>query len=228
MRPQSCRSPKLLQFRDSHLDVVPVERRIVYYKGEGGGFPQIWAVVNLVCPGCPWFILTPKVLQLCINHFVLVLCKSVWVSKACNFFLILSRSSSMPLYPCIVLWARVRALTPCSFVVFSLGLTFESLRSWECVKFSNKRIYYYKKISIQVFNTNNLEYNQIFNINSFSNSIILVRQAFWTQTIFQNKQCVCVCVWNWEWIYVKFIIMETFTSNLVHSSFEHLLHWYNI
>ncbi len=24
----------------SHLDVVPVERRRVYYKGEGGGFPK--------------------------------------------------------------------------------------------------------------------------------------------------------------------------------------------
>jgi hypothetical protein len=37
----------------SHLDVAPMERRIVYYKGEGGGFPQVWAVVNLVCPNCP-------------------------------------------------------------------------------------------------------------------------------------------------------------------------------
>jgi hypothetical protein len=36
----------------SHLDVVPVERRKVYCKGEGGGFPQVWAVVSLVCPGC--------------------------------------------------------------------------------------------------------------------------------------------------------------------------------
>jgi hypothetical protein len=25
----------------SHLDVAPVERRKVYYKGEGGGFPQV-------------------------------------------------------------------------------------------------------------------------------------------------------------------------------------------
>jgi hypothetical protein len=61
----------------SHLDVAPVERRKVYYKGEGGGFPQVQAVVNLVCPSCPWFVLAPKVLQLCTNHLVLVLCKSV-------------------------------------------------------------------------------------------------------------------------------------------------------
>ncbi len=56
----------------SHLDVAPVERRRVYYKGEGGGFPQVRAVVSLVCPGCPWLVLTPKVLQLCTNHLVLV------------------------------------------------------------------------------------------------------------------------------------------------------------
>ncbi len=60
-----------------HLDVVPVKRRRVYYKGEGGGFPQVLAVVSLVCPSCPWFVLAPKVLQLCTNHLVLVLCKSV-------------------------------------------------------------------------------------------------------------------------------------------------------
>ncbi len=61
----------------SHLDVAPMESYRVCYKGEGGGFSQVRAVVSLVCPSCPWFVLTPKVLQLCTNHFVLVLCKSV-------------------------------------------------------------------------------------------------------------------------------------------------------
>ncbi len=46
----------------SHLDVALVERCRVYYKGEGGKFPQVWVVVNLVCSNCPWFVLTPKVL----------------------------------------------------------------------------------------------------------------------------------------------------------------------
>jgi hypothetical protein len=32
----------------SHLDVELVERRRVYYKGEGGGFFQVRAVVSLV------------------------------------------------------------------------------------------------------------------------------------------------------------------------------------
>jgi hypothetical protein len=67
----------------NHLDVGPVERCRVYYKGEGGDFPQVRAVVSLVCSNCPWFVLTPKVLQLCTNHLVLVLCRLVWVSKAC-------------------------------------------------------------------------------------------------------------------------------------------------
>jgi len=31
-----------------HLDVGLTQRHIIYYKGEGGGFPQVWAVVNLM------------------------------------------------------------------------------------------------------------------------------------------------------------------------------------
>ncbi len=66
-----------------HLDVSLMERHKVYYKGEGGGFPQVQAVVSLVSPSCMWIILTPKVLQLCTDHFVLVLCGPMWVSEAC-------------------------------------------------------------------------------------------------------------------------------------------------
>jgi hypothetical protein len=49
-------SPK----KKCHLDVGFMERHIVYYKEEGGGFPQVQAVVSLVNPNCPWFILTSK------------------------------------------------------------------------------------------------------------------------------------------------------------------------
>jgi hypothetical protein len=66
------------------LDVGLMERHKVYYKGEGGGFPQVQAMVSLMNPNCPWLILAPKVLQLCINHLVLVLCRSVWVVDACH------------------------------------------------------------------------------------------------------------------------------------------------
>jgi hypothetical protein len=48
--------------KNNHLDVVSVESCRVYYKGEGGGFPQVRAVVSLVCPCCPWLVLAPSVL----------------------------------------------------------------------------------------------------------------------------------------------------------------------
>ncbi len=60
-----------------HLDVGFLERHKVYYKGEGGGFPQVRVVVSLMSPSCLWFVLAPKMLQLCTNHFVFVLCKSM-------------------------------------------------------------------------------------------------------------------------------------------------------
>ncbi len=73
MGPQNRRSPtvefplgSLRTKNDS--DVAPMDRCRVYYKGEGGGFPQVRAVVTLVSSRCLWLVLTPKVLQLCINH----------------------------------------------------------------------------------------------------------------------------------------------------------------
>jgi hypothetical protein len=81
MGPQSCRSPNFGNFgtpeTKCHLDVGLMERHKVYYKGEGGGFPQVWAMVSLMSLNCPWFVLAPKVLQLCINHLVFGLCKSM-------------------------------------------------------------------------------------------------------------------------------------------------------
>jgi hypothetical protein len=32
------------------LDMGLTERHKTYYKGEGGGFPQVWVVVSLVSP----------------------------------------------------------------------------------------------------------------------------------------------------------------------------------
>jgi len=64
------RESRLAWFRDSHLgvpgekshlDVGHVERCRLYYKGEGAGFPQVQAVVSLVCSCCSWLVLTPKV-----------------------------------------------------------------------------------------------------------------------------------------------------------------------
>jgi hypothetical protein len=42
----------------------------VYYKGEGGGFPQVQAVVSLVSPCLPVAHLCTKMLQLRTNQLV--------------------------------------------------------------------------------------------------------------------------------------------------------------
>jgi len=44
----------------SHLDVGVVERHKVYYMGEGGGFPRVRAMVNLVSPELPVTYLSTK------------------------------------------------------------------------------------------------------------------------------------------------------------------------
>jgi len=36
-----------------HLNVGLVDKHKVYYKGEGGGFPQVRAMVSLVSPSLP-------------------------------------------------------------------------------------------------------------------------------------------------------------------------------
>ncbi len=43
-----------------HLDACPVARHRVYYKGEGGGFRQIRAMVNFVSPSLPVVNLNTK------------------------------------------------------------------------------------------------------------------------------------------------------------------------
>ncbi len=35
------------------MDASHVAKHKVYYKGEGGGFPQVWAVVSLVSSSLP-------------------------------------------------------------------------------------------------------------------------------------------------------------------------------
>jgi len=52
------------------LGAGPVARHKVYYKGEGGGFPQVWAMVNLVSSCLPMVHPCTKVLQLHTNQLV--------------------------------------------------------------------------------------------------------------------------------------------------------------
>jgi len=120
MAPQSRGSPNLGDFGTPTWEYT--------IRGKVMAYPQVRVVVGLVCLCCPWLILAPKVLQLCTNHLVLVLCRSMWVSEACQLFLVPSRSSNTPFYPSKVLRTRERDPTPCFSVVFCLGLTFESLK----------------------------------------------------------------------------------------------------
>jgi len=48
--------------KKSHLDVSSVASHREYYKGESGGFPQVRAVMSLVCLCCPWLVPAPRVL----------------------------------------------------------------------------------------------------------------------------------------------------------------------
>jgi len=58
MGPQSRKSPSCET--KWYLGVGPMAKHIVYYKGEGGGFPQVRAVVNLMNPSLPMVRLNTK------------------------------------------------------------------------------------------------------------------------------------------------------------------------
>jgi len=110
-----------------HLDVGLMERNRVYYKGEGGGIPQVRVVMSLVSPNYPWLVLTPKMLQLCTNHLVFGFVH-VRVSSWClSLFLVPSWSSNMPLYPQSAT-SQGACLDSLLFHCFHFKLTFESIK----------------------------------------------------------------------------------------------------
>ncbi len=53
-----------------HSDVASAWSCREYYKGEGGGFPRIRAVVSQVSPSCPWLVPTPKGCKMSSNQLV--------------------------------------------------------------------------------------------------------------------------------------------------------------
>ncbi len=53
-----------------HLGVARMVNYRKYYEEEGGGFPQVQAMVSLVSPCISWFVHAPKVLQLCTTQLV--------------------------------------------------------------------------------------------------------------------------------------------------------------
>jgi hypothetical protein len=61
-----------------YLDVRLMDRHIVYYKGEGGGFPQVRVMVSLVSPSLLVAHLnTKKTLTMHYSTCCLVLCRSM-------------------------------------------------------------------------------------------------------------------------------------------------------
>jgi hypothetical protein len=113
-----------------HLDAGHLARHKTYYKGEVGGFPQVYVVVSFVNPSCPWFVLTPKVLQLCANQLVfgfVQVCVSSWCLL---FFLVSSRNSITPFYPQNVA-SQGMCLDSLLFQCFQFRLIFESIKNFE-------------------------------------------------------------------------------------------------
>jgi hypothetical protein len=54
-------------------------------RGKGVASPKFGPWWILWVRICPWLVLTPKVFQLCTNHLVLVLCRSMWIVDVCHF-----------------------------------------------------------------------------------------------------------------------------------------------
>jgi hypothetical protein len=55
---------------ESHSDVASMESCKKYYKGEGGGFPWVRAVVSQASPSCPWLVPTSKGCRMSSNQLV--------------------------------------------------------------------------------------------------------------------------------------------------------------
>jgi hypothetical protein len=62
-----------------HLGASSVARHIVYYKGEGGGFPQVQAMVSLWVCVCLCFVGAPKCSNYALTKLLFRLCRFVWV-----------------------------------------------------------------------------------------------------------------------------------------------------
>jgi len=114
-----------------NLNVGPMPRHKVYYKGEGVCFPQVRAMVSLVSPSLIMACFSTKnVRAMHLPTCCLVLCRSMWMNDCLLLFLVPSRSSSTPLYP-----QRVASQGACPnsllFHYFHFKFTFESIKELE-------------------------------------------------------------------------------------------------
>jgi hypothetical protein len=112
----------------SHLNVAPMERCIVYYKGEGGGFPQVQAVLSLMSPRLP--VVSPSTKNALTMHwppcvgFVQVRVNS-WSLSILPSPILEFQHAFLPLQS-----AMSQGMCPdfSLFHCFQFGLTFESLK----------------------------------------------------------------------------------------------------
>jgi hypothetical protein len=97
-----------------------------YYKGEGGGFPQVRIVVNLVSPCLSDSSVHQKCSNYALTNLLFGLCRSMWVIELLVTFP--SPHPRVPTRPSTpkVLRAREHTLIPYPFVVFTFRLVVES------------------------------------------------------------------------------------------------------
>jgi hypothetical protein len=131
-----------------HLGAGLMAKHEVYYKGEGGGFPQVWDVVNLVNSCLPVVRLCTKVLQLHLNQVV------VWFVQAYVSNWIAYQSSyshrGAPTHPSTPKVLRAKECAPIHFpsVVFTFGLAVKSIKKLGGVSINMwYQIWHFKKIA---------------------------------------------------------------------------------
>jgi hypothetical protein len=112
-----------------HLGVGPVTKHKVYYTWEGGGFPQVRAVVSLVSL---WLVRAPKCSKYALTNLLFGLWRSMWVIE-----LLVNLPSPHPEAPARpstpkMLQAKECAPTPFPSTVFTFWLTVHQ-GAWGCI-----------------------------------------------------------------------------------------------
>jgi len=156
---QSCGSPGT----KCHLDVGLVKRHKVYYKGEGGGFPQVQAVMNFVSLVSLSLPVARPSTQKCSNdaltNLLFSLCKSMRMIKCLSFILVSSWSFSTSFIPkCCELGSMPQLFT---FSLFSLQTHLESIKelgSTSVVHFLDHNAHFCKVPFLWILITNNKIY----------------------------------------------------------------------
>jgi len=126
-----------------HLGAGLMTRYKIHHKGEGGGFPQVRAMMNLVSPCwilwvcvCSWFVRAPKCSNCTLTNLLFDLCRSLWLN--CLLILLVPFwSSSTPFY-LEVMRAKERTSTPSTSNVHLWTRSWIHQGAWGCIMFHLK------------------------------------------------------------------------------------------